>query len=128
MLTRDYKNLKDLDYQPDQLQQSDQPQQSNQPQQSDKLKLRKWVKVSKKRFNEILSIVTEAKSNKLKTSVDKKSLLKGLINGKINGSEAKERYNKTVDDVDTILKARVTKNRKKNSGHFNTVKRNFYEG
>ena len=31
MLTRDYKNLKDLDYQPDQLQQSDQPQQSNQP-------------------------------------------------------------------------------------------------
>ena len=113
MLTHDYKNLKDLDYQPDQQQQPDQPQQSNQPQQSDKLKLPKWVKVSKERFNEILSIFTEPKSNKLKTSVDKKSFLKGLINGKINGSEAKERYNKIVDDVDTILKARVTKNRKK---------------
>ena len=30
---------------------------------SDKLKLPKWVKVSKKRLNEILSIITEAKSN-----------------------------------------------------------------
>ena len=30
---------------------------------SDKLKLLKWVKVSKKRLNEILSIITEAKSN-----------------------------------------------------------------
>ena len=45
----DNKNLKDLDHQPDQ------------PQQSDKLKLTKWVKVSKERFNEILRIVTEAK-------------------------------------------------------------------
>ena len=64
-----------------------------------------------------MSIVTEAKNNKLKTNTNKKeftldnaeSLLKGLINGKIDGSEAKERYNKIVDSVDTILKAEVTK-------------------
>ena len=65
------------------------------------------MKVSKERFNEILRIVTEVENNKLKTSVGKKeftlddteSLLKGLINRKINGSEAKERYNKIFDDV-----------------------------
>ena len=101
-----YKNLKGLDYQPDQSQQSD------------KLKLPKWVKVSKGRSNEILSLVTEAKNNKLKTRVDKKeftlddaeSLPKGLVNGKIDGSEAKERCNKIIDDVNVILKAKITKN------------------
>ena len=100
-----YKNLKGLDYQPDQSQQSD------------KLKLPKWVKVSKGISNEILSLVTEAKNNKLKTRVDKKeftldnaeSLLKGLVSGKIDGNEGKERYNKIVDDVNAILKAKITK-------------------
>ena len=56
-------------------------------------------KSKQERFNEILSIVTETKNSKLKTSVDKKeftlddakNLLKGLINRKIDGSEAKER-------------------------------------
>ena len=37
---------------------------------SDKLKLPKWIKVSKTRFNEILSIITEAKNNGLKANVD----------------------------------------------------------
>ena len=37
---------------------------------SDKLKLPKWVKVSEKIFNEILSIITEAKNNGLKANVD----------------------------------------------------------
>ena len=58
--------------------------------------------VSKERFNEILSIVTKTKKSGLKTSIDKKeftlvnaeSLLKGLINRKINGSEFKKRYYK----------------------------------
>ena len=56
-------------------------------------------KSKQERFNEILSIVTETKNSKLKTSADKKeftlddakNLLKGLINRKIDGSEAKER-------------------------------------
>ena len=55
-------------------------------------------KSKQERFNEILSIVTETKNSKLKTSVDKKeftlddakNLLKGLINRKIDGSEAKK--------------------------------------
>ena len=103
------RNLKDLDYQPDQ------------PQQSDKLKLPIWVKVSKEIFNEMLSIATKAKNNKLKTSTvkkeftldDDKRLLKGQVNGKIDRNEAKERYNKIVDDVNTILEARITKNLEK---------------
>ena len=36
--------------------------------------LRKWVKVSEERFNEILSIVTKAKNEELKTSVDGKEI------------------------------------------------------
>ena len=52
-LKHDYKNLKDLDYQPDKLQ-------------PDQLVLPKQVKVTKNRFDEIQSIVTDAKKNKLK--------------------------------------------------------------
>ena len=55
--------------------------------------LPKWVKVSKKRFNEIPSTITEAKNNGLKINVDGKeitldkaeSLLKGVGSGKIDG-------------------------------------------
>ena len=72
--------MKDLDYLPDQLQ-------------PDELVLPKWVKVTKNRFNRIRSIITEAKKNKSKTTVDGKeftldnaeSLLKVISNGKING-------------------------------------------
>ena len=49
----DYKNLKDLNYQPDQIQ-------PGQPQQSDQSRLPTWVKATKSRFNEIQSIITEA--------------------------------------------------------------------
>ena len=69
--THDYKNLKDLDYQTDQLQ-PDQPQQLDQSQQPDQLMLGKWVKVTKSRFNVIQSITIEAINNKLKTIVDRK--------------------------------------------------------
>ena len=37
---------------------------------TDELKLPKWIKVSEKRFNEILSAITEAKNNELKVNVD----------------------------------------------------------
>ena len=35
-----------------------------------RLMLPKWAKVSEERFNEILSTVTKAKSDRLKTNVD----------------------------------------------------------
>ena len=38
--------------------------------QSGRLMLPKWINVSKERFNEILSTVTEAKYNGLRTNVD----------------------------------------------------------
>ena len=63
-----------------------------------RLMLPKWIKVSEKRFNEILSTVTEAKNNGFKTNVDGReitldnaeSLLKGIGSGKINKREFKK--------------------------------------
>ena len=58
----------------------------------------KLVKVSKKRFNEILSIITKAKNNGLKGNVDgeeitideAENLLKGISSKKTNTHEFKE--------------------------------------
>ena len=86
---------------------------------SDKLKLPKWVKVSEKRFNEILSIFTEAKNNGLKANVDGEEialdkaecLLKDMSSKKMNGHEFKEKYNDIAEDVKKILnKQSVTTN------------------
>ena len=60
-----------------------------------RLMLLKQIKVSQKRFNEILSTVTEAKNNRFNTNVDGReitldnaeSLLKGIGSGKINKRE-----------------------------------------
>ena len=60
-----------------------------------RLMLSKWIKLSEKRFNEILRTVTEAKNNGFKTNVDGReitldnaeSLLKGIGSGKINKRE-----------------------------------------
>ena len=75
-----------------------------------RLMLPKWIKVSEKRFNEILSTVTEAKNNGFKTNVDGReitldnaeSLLKGIGSGKINKREFKKKYNNIADDVEKI--------------------------
>ena len=66
--------------------------------QSDQLKLPKYVGATKERFNEILSIITKAKKDGLKTNLYAKkisldnaeSLLKGIASRKINGSEFKK--------------------------------------
>ena len=88
---------------------------------SDKLKLPKWVKVSEKRFNEILSIITEAKNNGLKANVDgeeitldkAESLLKEISSKKMDRLEIKEKYSDIVEDVTKILnKQLVTTNGK----------------
>ena len=83
------------------------------------LVLPKWIKTNEKRFNEILSIVSEARNNGLKISVggreitlDKaESLLKDTGSGKINRHEFKEKYNNIIDDVILILdKSAFTRN------------------
>ena len=85
---------------------------------SDKLK---WVKASGKRFNEILSIITEAKNNGLKANVDgeeitldkAESLLKDISLKKMDRLEIKEKYSDFVKDVKKILnKQLVTTNEK----------------
>ena len=79
--------------------------------QSVELKLPKWVNVSKERFNNILSTISKAKNDGLKTNVDGReitldnaeSLLKGAASRKINGSHFQKEYNNIVDDVEIIL-------------------------
>ena len=64
----------------------------------DRLMLLKWVNISEKRFNEILSTVTKAKNKGLRTNVDGReitldkteSLIKHLGNGILNRHEFKK--------------------------------------
>ena len=89
---------------------------------SDKLKLPKWVKASEKRFNEILSIITEAKNNVLKANVDgqeitldkAESLLKDIGSKKINRHEIKKKYSDIVEDVTKILNKQLVTTKEKN--------------
>ena len=67
--------------------------------------LPKWVKVTKNRFDEIQSIATEAKNNKLKTTIGGKNitinsaeeLIKDTASRKTECKKALERYNAILD-------------------------------
>ena len=84
--------MKDLDYQPDQLQ-------------ADQLVLPKWIEVKKDSFHGIQIIGTKAKKNKLKTSVNKEvimvnnmeELIKDIVSGKIKQQYTKDRFNTIVE-------------------------------
>ena len=87
-----------------------------------RLMLPNWVNISEKRFNEILSTVTKAKSKGLRTNVDGReitldnveSLLKDLGNGLVGGHEFKSRYNDIVDNIKvSVDKTTITRNKKK---------------
>ena len=87
-----------------------------------RLMLPKWVKVSEERFNEILSTVTKAKNEGLKTNVDGReitldnteNLLKDLGNGILDGDHFKNRYNNIANDVEAIVnKALITRSQAK---------------
>ena len=47
------------------------------------LMLQKWIKISKIRFNEILSTVTKAKNEGLRTNVDGREIQKNLQSNSI---------------------------------------------
>ena len=90
--------------------------------QLNKINLAKWVNVSIKRFNEILSIITKAKNNGLEVNVDgteitldnAERLLEVIAIGKIDRSEFKRECNNKVDDVKAILQNPVlTKSQEK---------------
>ena len=89
--------------------------------QSDELNLPKWININKKRFNEILSTVTKAKNEGLRTNVDGReiklnnteSLVKDLGNGLVDNHEFTNRYNDIVYDVEAIVnKASITRSQK----------------
>ena len=84
--------------------------------------LPEWVNVSGKRFNEILSTVTKAKNEGLRTNVDGRkitldnaeSLLKDLGKGILDGHDFKNRYNSIASDVESIVnKASITRSQAK---------------
>ena len=84
--------------------------------------LPKWVEISEKGFNDILSTVTKAKNDRLRTNVDGReitldnteSLLKDLGNGILDGHEFKNRYNDIANDVEEILnKPIITRSQEK---------------
>ena len=87
----------------------------------DELNLPKWININKKRFNEILSTVTKAKNEGLRTNVDGReiklnnteSLVKDLGNGLVDNHEFTNRYNDIVYDVEAIVnKASITRSQK----------------
>ena len=84
--------------------------------------LPKWVKVSEKRFTEILSAVAKAKNEWLRTNVDgreitldkSEGLLKDLGNGILDGHEFKNRHNNIANDVEAnVNKAPITRSQAK---------------
>ena len=84
--------------------------------------LPEWVKVSEERFNEILSTVTKAKNERLKTNADGReitldsteSLLKDLGDGILDWHESKNRYSDVVNDVEAIKNKPIsTRNQEK---------------
>ena len=90
--------------------------------QLNKSEIQKWIGLSKERFNEILSAVTKAKKDWLKTNVDGReitldnaeSLLKGIVSKKMNKNEFKREYNNIVNYVEAILQKPVlTRNQEK---------------
>ena len=79
-------------------------------------------KRKRKRFNEILSTVTKAKNEGLRTNVDGRevtldnaeSLLKDLGKGKLDGHDFKNRYNNIANDIESIEnKASITRSQAK---------------
>ena len=80
--------------------------------QSDELKLPKWVKVSKKRFDMIKNKVQNAKNNNLKARSNRKSLinfneskklLQDIEHSKITCEEALNRINNIRSDIKKII-------------------------
>ena len=92
------------------------------------LMLTNWVEISKKRFNEILSTVTKAKNEGLRTNVDGREItlhnteslqVMDLGNGILNWHEFKNRHNNIFDDIETILNSPMIRR------NYGSVKRNY---
>ena len=89
----DYKNLKDFNYQVDEIKKDE-----AEKEKEDKTdqKLPPWIKVPKSRFNEIKYVITRSNNSRLMTSIGKlkitlknaEKLLEDIIIGKIDKEEA----------------------------------------
>ena len=87
----DYKNLKDLSYQVDEVNKVDVKEKE------DEDELPPWIKVPKSRFSEMKDVITRANESKLMTILEKRNitlknaekLLEDITSGKINKKKAK---------------------------------------
>ena len=87
----DYKNLKDLSYQVDEVNKVDVKEKE------DEDELPPWIKVPKSRFSEMKDVITRANESKLMAILEKRNitlknaekLLEDITSGKINKKKAK---------------------------------------
>ena len=96
--------------------------------------LPKWVKVTKNRFDEIQSIATETKNNKLKTTIGGKTinsveeLIKDTASRKTECKKALDRYNAILDSgVNKIINLKYihTKNQNRILDIFSMLRETF---
>ena len=68
----DYKNLKDVRYQVDEVNKADATEKEDEDETDQELP--PWIKVSKRRFNEIKDVITKANESKLMTKLEGRSI------------------------------------------------------
>ena len=115
----DYKNLKELSYQVDEVNKADVTEKEDEDETDQELP--PWIKVPKSRFNEIKDVITRAIESKLMTKLKKRNiilknvekLLKGIISGKINKKKARDMYNDISEYVNKLNNLKGTESRKK---------------
>ena len=115
----DYKNLKELSYQVDEVNKADVTEKEDEDETDQELP--PWIKVPKSRFNEIKDVITRAIESKLMTKLKKRNiilknvekLLKGIISGKINKKKARDMYNDISEYVNKLNNLKATESRKK---------------
>ena len=120
----DFKNLKDFNYQVDEVSKADVTGKEEEDETDQELP--SWIKVRKNRFNEIKYVITKANESQLMTKLEGRNitlknaekLLEGMFSGKINKKKARDMYNDIAEDVHKLNKLKPTESRKKNIAYF----------
>ena len=118
----DYKNLKDLSYQLDEVKIDEaEKEKGDENKNETDQELPPWIKVPKSRFNEIKNVITRCNESRLMTGIGKRKitlknaekLLEAIISGKSDKKEARRMYNSIADDANKLWRLELTEPRKK---------------